>query len=390
MATVVGDVVGTATSAMSSIAATVCPRCQQSLAASDVGAGVLRCVACGCFVCQPAATTQLRRFLRVADDVWAELLEHGGRGARCSACTAQMRIANLKGVVVDGCPACGTLLLDPGELQRLTGRAEPAHVPAVVGRADDVDHVDHVDHVDAHDHVEHDAGPLPGRVFVPPRVGLQNFLGSTPWVQLSQQRHVQALTFSIDVGARYLVRTADGSGTVGRLEGPAALLKRMFLGAFMRQPFSLKDPRDNPLLVLERHFDRLLRSRLDVFLDDGARDPGDKLGSVERDFAWTETRYELKDARGAVFARLVRPALKLWQFRLERADGVVVGAVAKQWSGLVTEWLSDSDDFGIDFGTHRWSLEQRATIVAAALSIDLDLFERGNTTRDRSLLDVLT
>jgi len=378
---VVGRVVVGSVSRMSNAR---CPRCQQTLGESDVGAGVLRCVGCGCFVCTPVAAGHLRRFLVVDDGVWAEVLAHGGRGPPCPDCATGMKVANLKGVVVDGCPACGSLLLDPGELQRLTGRDEPplptSPSPSSSSSSSSVAPVED----------DSDLEPLPGRVFAPPIEALGHFLGTTSWVQLSQLRqHNTGLTFTIDQGARYVVRTPSGSGVLRRQESAGALLARMFLAPFRRQRFELLDARETPMLILERHFEKVIMSRLDVFLDDGAGDPGRLLGVVERNFSLLDSRYELKDAAGHVFARLIRPTMSLWQFRLETADGVASGAVAKQWSGLVTEWLSDADDFGVDFGPHPWTREQRGVIVAAALSIDLDLFERGNTSRRTTIFDDL-
>lgn len=356
-----------------------CPRCQQSLVDSDVGAGVVRCVGCGCFVCTPIAAGHLRRFLVVHDSVWAEVLALGGRGPPCPGCATGMKVANLKGVVVDGCPACGMLLLDPGELQRLTGRDEPPLSSSSSSPSSPVARSD--------DEVEE---RLPGRVFAPPIEALGAFLGTTSWVQLSQLRqHDTGLTFTIDQGARYVVRTPSGSGVLRRQESAGALLARLFVAPFRRQRFELLDARENPVLILERHFEKVIMSRLDVFLDDGAGDPGRALGVVERNFSLLESRYELKDASGGVFARLIKPTLSVWQFRLETAAGLASGAVAKHWSGFVTEWLSDADDFGVDFGPHPWTREQRAVIVAAALSIDLDVFERGNTSRRTTIFDVL-
>jgi len=80
----------------------------------------------------------------------------------------------------------------------------------------------------------------------------------------------------------------------------------------------------------------------------------------------------------------------LWQFRLETADGAASGAVAKQWSGFASEFFTDADDYGVDFGVVAWSLAQRAVITAAALAIDLDHFEHGGQgIRGRSFFDLL-
>lgn len=354
----------------------ICPRCQGAFAASDVGHGVGRCIGCGTFVCTPEARRKLCRFLKVDDGIWTALLSTGGRGAPCPMCPTRMSLVNLKGVTVDGCGGCGALLLDPGELHRLTGRdegptigASPSPPPPPTSLASP-------------------AGL--GRVHAPPADALKAFLERAPWIQVRQERpQVVGGLIAIDFGTRYAVKTPDGAGLLMRQEGAAALMARVFLTPFVTQRFTLRDPRENPMLVLDRRFEKLVLSRLDVAFDDGGH-PGARLGSVERNLRIVDTRYQLKDARGAVFARLVRPTLSLWQFRLETAAGLTSGAVAKQWSGLTTEYFSDADDFGVDFGPVAWSLEQRAIITAAALAIDLDHFEHGGQSiRGRSLFELL-
>jgi hypothetical protein len=291
-----------------------------------------------------------------------------------------MKAARLKGVVVDGCLECGVLLLDPGELQRLTGRdegavaADPSSVPTSSTPSTSPEPTER----------------LPGRVFAAPIAVLRNFLGNAPWVQVSQQRQ-QAVVgglFVVDGGKTYFIRTPAGSGTLRRQEDATALLKRMFLGAFVKQRFVMTDPRDQPMLVIDRASEKLVMNRLLVSLDDGTGDPGCGLGSIESTLSVVETRYELRDARGTPFANLVRPALSSWTFELRTMNNVVVGRVAKEWSGALTEWLSDSDDFAVDFGAHSWSIEQRGVIVAAALLIDINHFERGNTSHRSSVFDL--
>lgn len=359
-----------------------CPRCDGTVVKSDVGAGVGRCATCSCFVCTDVARQNLCRFLRVDEPVWHALLDAGGKGPRCPGCAHIMKTATLKGVVVDGCRECGVLLLDPGELQRLTGRDEgprppppPSAPPTPPTAAPEPAPTER----------------LPGREFGAPIEVLRNFLGSTPWVQVSQQRAqvMAAGMFVVDAGKTYFIRTAAGSGTLRRQEDAIALLKRMFLGAFVKQRFVMSDPRDHPMLVIDRTSEKLVMNRLVVSLDDGTGDPARALGSVESTFSVIETRYELRDARGTPFANLVRPALSSWTFELRTLDEAVVGRVAKEWSGLMTEWLSDSDDFAVDFGAHGWTLDQRAVIVTAALLIDINHFERGNTSHRSTLFDLV-
>ena len=43
---------------------------------------------------------------------------------RCGKCGEQMHTKVFKGLDIEVCPACGAVLLDPGELEQLVGRDE--------------------------------------------------------------------------------------------------------------------------------------------------------------------------------------------------------------------------------------------------------------------------
>ena len=341
-----------------------CPRCSARVAAADeVGAGVGRCGGCGCYLCTGEARAHLTRWLGVDEGVWGELLRQGRRGPACTLCGGALRTFPLKAITVDGCDRCGALLLDPGELTRLTGLAEAPPPPTATASNDGAGAASSIDPSSL------------GRVYAPADVVLGAFLGAVPWVELVQQRQVAESVLSLEFGNRYVVRTPQGSGSIVVEEGVGAALARMFLGGLLRSRYTLRDARDTPTLTLTRSFEKLVLSRMDVALWAGD-DDGKPLGSVEKSFRVASAAYELKDARGRCFARLLRPAVSLWQFRLLDERGEVVGAIAKQWAGLATEWFTDADDFSVDFGNVGWTIEQRAVIVAAALAIDLDHFER--------------
>lgn len=350
-----------------------CPRCSAAVAsAPDVGTGVGRCGGCGCWLCTGEARARLTGWLSVDARVWEELLRQGARGPACTLCGKMFRTVSLKGVVVDGCDSCGALLLDPGELSRLTG-LEEAPPPATPNLVDDPPlHAD---------------GAKLGKIYGDPSGLLANFLGEVRWLELVQERQYGEQMLSLEFGNRYTVRAPSGSGHIFAEGGTAAALARMLLGGLLRSRYTMCDSRETPFLTLRRSFDRLVLSRMDVALSSGT-DDGRLLGSVERNLRLLTSSYDLVDARGRRFARLERPVLSLWQFRLLDERDRPVGAIAKQWSGFATEVFTDADDFGIDFGNVTWSPEQRAVVLGAALAIDLDHFERkGGLSSVASLFD---
>lgn len=106
-----------------------------------------------------------------------------------------------------------------------------------------------------------------------------------------------------------------------------------------------------------------------------------KLGSVHRRFAIFSKRYDLRDADGALFATIKSPIWRLWTFPVNPVGGGSGAEISKKWGGMLKEIFSDADRFRIAFGTHDWTIEQRAVIFAAAISIDFDFFEHNQGTK---------
>ena len=101
---------------------------------------------------------------------------------------------------------------------------------------------------------------------------------------------------------------------------------------------------------------------------------GEVVGRVKRRWSLLRRVYELSDARGLVFARIVSPLLRIWTFPILDGSGQQRGQISKKWSGAMQEYWTDADKFRIEFGA-AWSHGQRAVIVAAAVAIDFDFFE---------------
>ena len=150
-------------------------------------------------------------------------------------------------------------------------------------------------------------------------------------------------------------------------------LIRIFLGS--HRPLDIKvyiQRSDDIALELSRDF-FFLFSDMAVVTPDGVR-----LGSVHRRFGLIYKRYDLRDERGNVFATIKSPIWRLWTFPILDQTGNEVAVIAKKWSGFAQEYLTDADNFMLDFGKKNWSLPQKAVIFAAALSIDFDFFENNH------------
>ena len=102
------------------------------------------------------------------------------------------------------------------------------------------------------------------------------------------------------------------------------------------------------------------------------------LGTVQR--VWPliiKRRYELRLANQpgpclTIQGNLLRP----WSFPVKRA-GRQVGTILKKWSGVGKEIFTDADNFMIQVQDDSLSEDERRLLVAAALAIDFDFFEKG-------------
>jgi Zn-finger nucleic acid-binding protein/uncharacterized protein YxjI len=102
---------------------------------------------------------------------------------------------------------------------------------------------------------------------------------------------------------------------------------------------------------------------------------GRPLGSVHRRFAWLTTRYELRDETGRTFGWVNQPFWRIWRFPILDQVGQQVGEITKRWGGALREMFTSADAFQIQFGGKPWRIQERAVLLATAITIDLDRFE---------------
>lgn len=179
----------------------------------------------------------------------------------------------------------------------------------------------------------------------------------------------------------YRVRSLRGS-TLGWAEEQGRGLRAMIRRSVERHDRNFVmhvrgRARKEAILRIEREQDRLIVTAGDR-----------KLGSVVRQGDGPPNGWELKGKGGRRFAVVryqPRPRKSTrgttpsdWEFPIEDKTGLVHARITKKWAGTWKETTSDSDNFRVDYGTHRWSPEQRAVIFAAVFAIDFDLFEDDN------------
>jgi uncharacterized protein YxjI len=146
-------------------------------------------------------------------------------------------------------------------------------------------------------------------------------------------------------------------------------LKRAFFRSHRPFDADLLSPKGEKILHFQRPFFWIWS---DLEISNGQ---GKKVGSVHRRFAFFYKKYDLMDVHGHLFARLASPFWRIWKFPLLDAQDNEVGQVSKKWGGVLREIFTDADAYLVDYGNKNWSVEEKAVIFGAALSIDFDYFE---------------
>lgn len=168
----------------------------------------------------------------------------------------------------------------------------------------------------------------------------------------------------------------ENNNLLGRIEeestGASSTILRQLTGSHRPFHMSIRDAMGEVLVELSRKF-FFYFSELKIQTRDGRY-----LGQIRRRFKFIGSRYDVEDHTGRVFAVITKPIWRFWQFKVESVDGRPAGAIAKKWSGGLTELMTDADRFGIEFVHKAFSGDQRLLLFSAAIAIDFDFFENNH------------
>ncbi len=185
------------------------------------------------------------------------------------------------------------------------------------------------------------------------------------------QRRELAELFGIETRNKYSIE-ANGAPFAFAAEqgkGGLAFLARMFLGHWRTFEIHFFDNARNLVLRAVHPF-RFLFQRLEVATADAR-----PLGVVQQRFAIFSKKFDVTDASGRLLLSVSSPLWRPWTFAFER-DGRELARVEKKWSGMLREVFTDADRFRVAFESVELSLDERSLVLAAAIFIDLQYFER--------------
>ena len=179
--------------------------------------------------------------------------------------------------------------------------------------------------------------------------------------------HLEVLT-GLESQNRYSVRTPGGEQLLYAFE-ESGMLGRNVLSSHRPLTIHVVDRDNANVITASRSFFWFL-SHLHV--SDGA---GRHIGSMQRRFSFLTRKFDLMDATGSVVAEMRGPIFRPFTFMVYR-QGQEIGRVTKQWSGLGREAFTDADTFKVEVDTSRTDQKFSMLMLAAAISIDLDFFEK--------------
>jgi uncharacterized protein YxjI len=192
-----------------------------------------------------------------------------------------------------------------------------------------------------------------------------------------RQRFEAAELFGFETRNKYDVVSEAGAQVAFAAEqqkGFVGFLFRQFLGHWRTFDIHFFTPDRAPFMIA-RHPFRWFFQRLEVYDQAGVF-----VGAIQRRFSFLSKRFDVEDANGQVVMSVSSPFWRIWTFTF-MARGAEVASVRKRWSGLLAEAFSDKDNFAVDFGDGTLGEPERQLVLAAAIFIDLQYFERKAESR---------
>ncbi len=187
-----------------------------------------------------------------------------------------------------------------------------------------------------------------------------------------RQRRELAELFGFETRNKYEIQNAMESPIGFAAEqgkGFFGLLARGFLGHWRNFEIHVFNFDRTPWLVL-RHPFRLFFQRIEV--SDVSKE---RVGALQQRFSVFTRYFDLEDSRGKVRFQMRAGFFSFWTFPVYQGN-TKVAQIEKKWSGLLREAFTDSDHFEVHFLSEILTEADRQLILAAALFVDIQYFER--------------
>lgn len=193
---------------------------------------------------------------------------------------------------------------------------------------------------------------------------------NAPELYVRQKREL-AEFFGFETRNKYAICTPDRREVFYAAEqrsGLLAMLALHFLGHWRTFDIAFFDGNRQEAFRAHHPF-RFFFQRLEV--SSGGR----FIGALQQRFAFLSKRFDVLDANGNVILEMKSGLFQLWTFPFFRGEQQVA-VIEKKWGKALNEILTDKDNFRVAFQDSSLTVEQRLLVLAAAVFVDLQYFER--------------
>lgn len=152
-------------------------------------------------------------------------------------------------------------------------------------------------------------------------------------------------------------------------KGFLGFIFRQYLGHWRKFDMHFFTPKRDLFMIVHHPF-RWLFQRIEV-----QTSYGQPIGAVQKRFSIISKKFDIEDQNNQVIMSVSSPMWKMWTFTFLRR-GQAVAEIKKKWAGLLSEAFTDKDNFMVEFRDTSLTENDRKVILAAAIFIDLQYFER--------------
>lgn len=102
---------------------------------------------------------------------------------------------------------------------------------------------------------------------------------------------------------------------------------------------------------------------------------GRKIGSIHQKFKLFKSRFEIFNATEKQIAE-INGDWKAWNFEITDAKQQKIGSISKKWGGAMKEIFTTADKYNVTIDPEYSNTENKISILAAAITIDMILKEK--------------
>ena len=196
-------------------------------------------------------------------------------------------------------------------------------------------------------------------------------LSSHQRVKIKQIKELAEL-LGFETRNKYLIQSDDGANIGYAAEqgkGLLGLLFRSIFGHWRSYTIQFFDNQKN-LLFKAYHPFRWFFQALEI-----SDSNGKVIGRLEQRWGILTKKFDIQESNGAVIASMRSGFFRIWSFPIKR-NGADFALISKKWGGIIKEMFLDADSFAVEFQDQKITEQQRQILLAAAVFVDLQYFEK--------------